>query len=293
MKIELAKSAGFCFGVKRAVKMVYSALDEDKKICTLGNIIHNKNFIYELKNKGVRVINDISEVKKDEAMIIRSHGVSGDVYEKLKLKSIKFLDGTCPFVSKIHKIVGQNFINELSGDIVPKEKILVIIVGDENHPEINGIIGHCIYDYKIIADSDEMNTFLLRNEKIKNKIIKVVAQTTYTESELKKCVSIIKDNFCNYEIFDTICDETKKRQDEAKNMSKQKDIMIIIGDKSSSNTQKLVNVCKENCKTILIESAEDLHNYNLNKYKNIGVTAGASTPTDVITGAIKKIYSYI
>ncbi len=287
MNIELAKSAGFCFGVQRAIKMIYDALDQNKKICTLGNIIHNKNMINELACKGVKVIENINDAKNDETIVIRSHGVSNDVFAQLSKKN--FLNGTCPFVSKIHNIVSSEFINNKTGEKIDNNLIFVIIIGDENHPEIKGIEGHCIYNFKTIANSNTLNEYLKNNHHLTNKNIKVVTQTTYNPLELEKCVEIIKANFINYEIFDTICNETKKRQIEAANMSKKKDLMLIIGDRNSSNTQKLVSVCKPNCTTYLIETALDLTKYDFSIYKNVGITAGASTPSNIIMDVINKL----
>lgn len=291
MNIELAKSAGFCFGVKRVIDMIYLALDSGQKICTLGNIIHNKNMLDELAKKGVRVINNVDEALKNETIIIRSHGVSFDVYNELSDK--KFLDGTCKFVKKIHNIVSTCFIDPITKNVVDKNKILVIIIGDKNHPEVKGIVGHCIYDFKIIADLRELNEYLKSdsNDNLKSKYVKVVMQTTFKVEEAERCIEVIKSYFKNYEIFDTICNETKRRQIEAGNMSKNKDLMIIVGDKNSSNTQKLVNVCKQNCETFLIENKFDINKYDITKYNNIGMSAGASTPTNIIMDVIEAIKS--
>ncbi len=289
MEIELAKSAGFCFGVTRAIKMVYKALNENKKICTLGNIIHNQNITNELLTKGVRVINDISEIKNDEMVVIRSHGVSKGIYDKLPKDII--LDGTCPFVSKIHQIVSDFFIDNQTHEIINQEQIFVIIIGDKNHPEIKGIEGHCVYNFVTVANSVELNQFVDNNiRKLRDKYIKVVTQTTYKSEELEKCKNILSFHLNgNYEVFDTICNETKKRQSEALEMSKIKDLMIVIGDKNSSNTQKLFDVCNQNCKTIFTESSQELEQFDFKNYKNIGVTAGASTPSNVIADVISKL----
>lgn len=292
MELELAESAGFCFGVKRAITIIYNALDQNKKICTLGNIIHNQNMIDELQKKGTRVITSIDQSKDDETIVIRSHGVSQDIYNKLNLLKKNFLDGTCPFVAKIHKIVSGDFIDNKTNNIINKNNILVIIIGDKNHPEIKGIEGHCIYKFITIADSKNLEEYLKQNN-IKNKYIKVVSQTTYNPEKFKLCVDILKNNLDNFEIFDTICSETKKRQSEAESMSKTKDLMIVVGDKNSSNTQKLFNVCNKNCKTIFIESSKDLEDLknlnNIKKYKNIGVTAGASTPENIIEAVMDNL----
>lgn len=287
MNIELAKSAGFCFGVQRAINIIYDALDQNKKICTLGHIIHNRHMIDELSNKGVRVINNIEEVKKDETIVIRSHGVSQNIYDKLLNK--QYLDGTCPFVSKIHKIVSSKFIDENTKKNLFNDQIFIIIIGDKKHPEIKGIEGSCIYRFATISNPLELENYINTNINLKDKNIKVVSQTTFSTEEFDKCINIIKSNFKNYEIFNTICNETKKRQSEAENLSKIKDLMIVVGDKNSSNTQKLFNVCNKNCTTILIESFFDLNKYNLNQYQNIGVTAGASTPSDIIKDVMENL----
>lgn len=286
MNINLAKSAGFCFGVNRVINMVESALSSGKKICTLGNIIHNQNVINNLHNKGVRVINDVSEANNDEIIFVRSHGVSNDVYSQLLPHA--YIDGTCPFVTKIHNIVTDVFVNHKTNEIIDYNKILIIIIGNTNHPEVKGIEGHCIYDFKTVADAVELEYFL-KNNYLDDKYIKVVFQTTYQIFEKIKCVNVLNSFNINCEVFDTICNETKKRQLEAEQMSKVNDLMIVVGDKNSSNTQKLADVCKQNCETIFIESAQEIDTYNFKTYKNVGVTAGASTPPEEIENVIKKL----
>lgn len=287
MNVELAKSAGFCFGVKRAIEMIYKALYENKKICTLGNIINNKNMIDELNSKGVRVINSLDEAHSDETIVIRSHGVSQGIYDLLASKS--FLDGTCPFVKKIHKIVSKQFVDPLTNKIINSDNILIVIIGNKSHPEIKGIEGNCKYKFITVADSIDLERYIKNTPLINNLYIKVVCQTTYIQENLKDCIDILDFYSLNYELFDTICNETKKRQDEAYEMSKNKDLMIVVGDKNSSNSNKLFDICNENCSTIFIESEKNLKNYNFFFYNNIGVTAGASTPLNIIANVLNKI----
>ncbi len=286
MNINLAKSAGFCFGVHRVINMVESALSSGKKICTLGNIIHNQNVINNLQNKGVRVINDVSEANNDEIIFIRSHGVSNDVYAQLSPHT--YIDGTCPFVTKIHNIVKDIFVNHKNNEIIDYNKIIIIIIGNANHPEVKGIEGHCIYDFKTVADAVELEHFFKKNN-LNDKYIKVVFQTTYQISEKVKCVNVLNSFDVNCEVFDTICNETQKRQLETEEMSKINDLMIVVGDKNSSNTQKLADVCKQNCETIFIESSKEIDEYDFSKYENVGVTAGASTPPEEIENVMKKL----
>ena len=292
MEIELAKSAGFCFGVTRVVNMVYKALGENKKICTLGNIIHNRDMVAELSKRGVRVVQDICEVQDDETVVVRSHGISKKLFDSLPREIV--LDGTCPFVSKIHQIVSEEFVDFSTNKVIEPDKIFVVIIGDKEHPEIKGIEGHCVYDFVTVADSLELNEYIKTNlESIKDRKIKVVEQTTFQSEELQNCKNIL-DNYLNnsYEIFDTICNATKQRQSEAQEMSKIKDLMIVIGGKNSSNTQKLFNVCSQNCKTIFIENAKELDLSEFEAHWNVGVTAGASTPSGIIYEVLDKMRNW-
>lgn len=277
MKIVKAKTAGFCFGVNRAVNMVYELLNEGKKVCTLGPIIHNPQLVEELSLKGVRIVESPDEVKEDETLVIRSHGVEREVFENAKQKGIDVADATCPFVSKIHKIVAEN---SLAGAVT-------IIAGDKNHQEVKGIVGHCYGDCFVVASEEELDS-LLQNESflVENNII-LVSQTTFNAKIWGNIQKNLKKLYTNAKIFDTICNATSLRQSEADKLSGSSDAVIVIGGRHSSNTAKLYDVCRKNChNTFLIETAEELPLENLKGLENIGVVAGASTPAGIIKEVI-------
>ena len=272
MNITTAKSAGFCFGVNRAVDMVEKLIQNGEKICTLGPIIHNDQVVKRLENRGVIAVDSIDNVPDGYAVVIRSHGVSKSVYQLLEQKNIRYFDATCPFVSKIHKIVEENSDNDS----------IVIICGNSNHPEVIGIKGYVSGECFIVDSAEELEKTLKNQKKIQEKNLCVVAQTTFNTKEWSKCVKFLKKDYTNAEIFDTICSATSIRQNEAVELSKKCDIMVIIGGKHSSNTKKLEEVCQPFAKTALIETAKDLNFDDFRGFKNIGVTAGASTPVDII-----------
>ena len=273
MSITVAKTAGFCFGVNRAVEIVNKLADTDSKVCTLGPIIHNKEMVSELKNKGVFSIDDIADAKLYDTVVIRSHGVPQSVYDTLSSFNCDVVDATCPFVSKIHRIVKK------AGEC---DKT-VLIAGDKNHPEVMGIVGHCVGECYTFKDEEELELSLSLMLKKNIKDVCVVAQTTFDVTLFEKCLKNIKKVYTNAEIFDTICNATSERQAEAASLSKSSDCMIIIGDKHSSNTCKLFSICKRNCEhTFLVETAGDLDLDAVRHATNIGVTAGASTPARII-----------
>ncbi|MBQ7133727.1 MAG: bifunctional 4-hydroxy-3-methylbut-2-enyl diphosphate reductase/30S ribosomal protein S1 [Ruminococcus sp.] len=273
MEITVAKTAGFCFGVNRAVEIVNSLAEGEKNVCTLGPIIHNKEMVQELKDKGVYSIEELYSAEDYDTVVIRSHGVPREVYDALASMACEVVDATCPFVSKIHRIVAK------AGE---KNKT-VLIAGDKNHPEVMGIVGHCCGECYAFKDEKELSDSLslMLNKNIKD--ICVVAQTTFDVTLFEKCLKIIKKVYTNAEIFDTICNATSERQAEAESLSKSSDCMIIIGDKHSSNTCKLFSICKRNCEnTFLVETEADLDLDIVSKAESIGVTAGASTPARII-----------
>lgn len=272
MEIELGKKAGFCFGVDRAVKMLYDLVEKGEKVCTLGPIIHNPQVIEDLKSKGVRIISEPSEAEKDETVVIRAHGVTGDIYEKLSELNISYIDATCPFVMKIHKIVMEK---------TSKENILMI-AGDESHPEVCGFRSRAKGQSFVFKDRDELAKILEENDDISKKELIFVAQTTFSLEEWKKCSKYFKKVCTNSIYFDTICSATRDRQQEAAAMSLRCDAMVVVGGLFSSNTVKLKSVCEKNCPTYLIERAQELKNIDFGSCKIIGVTAGASTPAGII-----------
>ncbi len=274
MKIILAKSAGFCFGVNRAVTIVNNLLEEGKKVTTLGPIIHNPHMVAELAERGVEIAdtpNDLSSM--DRTLVIRSHGVPQSVIDQIEQKGISYENATCPFVSKIHQIVKDN----------SREGKVILIAGDENHPEVQGIVGHCEGEHYIFKNYEDLGKLLKKLENIENISICVVAQTTYDVKEWKNCLKLLKKVYTNAKIFDTICSATSIRQSEAEELASISDIMVVIGGRQSSNTAKLFSVCKSNCeRTYLIESAAELDDIALIDADIIGITAGASTPARII-----------
>lgn len=272
MEIILAKSAGFCFGVKLAVDCVYEKSKEDK-IYTYGPIIHNKNVVKDLEKQGVEIIENL-ERDINGKVIIRSHGVPPSVYKLLEQKNIEYVDCTCPFVKKIHRIVDENY----------KQGKSVIIIGNKNHPEIIGINGFCDNTALIANSIEEFNSLDIED----NKEYILVSQTTFDITVFEKLLQGIKNN--NIKVFNTICSATNDRQKEALELSKQVDYMIVLGDTSSSNTQKLYEICKKNCEnTYLCETIKDLQLNNFKKNVKIGITAGASTPPAIIKEALNKM----
>ncbi|MEE0264543.1 MAG: bifunctional 4-hydroxy-3-methylbut-2-enyl diphosphate reductase/30S ribosomal protein S1 [Acutalibacteraceae bacterium] len=270
--ITLAKTAGFCFGVNRAVNLVYK-LSDSEKVCTLGPIIHNTEMVKELEKKGVIIVDSPAAVPEDYTVVIRSHGVPKSVYDEISSLGLKYSDATCPFVSKIHKTVAK----------AGKENSIVLIIGDKNHPEVKGIEGHCCGEFFTVKYHDQVQKLIEDNPKLKTEPVTVVAQTTFDVSEWKKSLKIIKKLCTNAVIFDTICNATAERQEEARSLAEKVDLMIVIGDKTSSNTCKLYDICKRVCnRTYLVETYRDLSAIDFTAACNIGVTAGASAPAKII-----------
>ncbi len=269
-KIYTAKTAGFCFGVDRAVKIVYNKLDNRNNVVTLGPIIHNRNVVSDLEAKGCKAV-ELSEVRSGNTVIIRSHGVGQAVYDKLKEIGAEIVDATCPFVERIHKIA-----NEKSA-----EGYVILIAGDENHPEVQGIRGHCVGESFVFSGCEDFEK-LVKTQVFFEKKVAILAQTTYNNIMWKKCCEKAREVLPNALIFDTICSATAERQREATQLAMKADAMIIVGGKHSSNTHKLKAVCDEYCPCYLIETAEDLDNIDLSFASFIGISAGASTPAYII-----------
>ncbi len=270
--ITVAKTAGFCFGVDRAVNLVNSLIDEGKKVCTLGPIIHNPQMVENLSKRGVVIIDDVKDAPEGYMVVIRSHGVAKSVYDYLEENKIDYLDATCPFVSKIHKIVSENSQN---GEII-------LIAGNEKHPEVEGIMGHANGSAHAFMTADEMVKFVKNTPEICEKTPILVAQTTFQVFEWEKCKEKLKKVCTNAIIFDTICIATDKRQHEAEELSQKSDLMVVVGGRESSNTNKLCEVCSKHCKTVHIEEASELKSELFKDVDYIGVTAGASTPSYII-----------
>ena len=279
MQITLAKTAGFCFGVNRAVTMLYDLVNDGVKVSTLGPIIHNPQVISDLERRGVKILESAESASPDAKIVIRTHGVEKDVLSLCEEKHFDYIDATCPFVKKIHKIVNEN----------SKPDLPVLIAGDKNHPEVVGIKSYCkgkCYVFNSAAELDSIFNNVDFDEK--NPFI-VVSQTTFSTKEWEKCVKKIKILYTNAFIFDTICNATEERQAEALLLSQKNDIMIIIGGRTSSNTAKLKAVCEPNCPTYLIETAKELLDIDFCGVNSIGVTAGASTPDGIIKEVLKTM----
>ncbi len=279
MQITLAKTAGFCFGVNRAVNMLYDLVGDGFDVCTLGPIIHNPQVIEDLQSRGVNIIDNIEEAEKDKRVVIRTHGVERDILDYCEENKLDYIDATCPFVKKIHKIVQKN-----SSKTLP-----VLIAGDKTHPEVVGIKSYCAGECFVFNSADELEEILICRSFNEEKPFIVVSQTTFSIKEWKKCVKKINLHYTNAIIFDTICSATEERQAEALDLSQKNDMMIIIGGRTSSNTAKLKAVCEPNCPTYLIETANELLDIAFYGISSIGVTAGASTPDSIIKEVLKTM----
>ena len=271
MKVKLAKSAGFCFGVEKAVNTVYEeAKKGDEIVYTLGPIIHNEEVVKDMKKRGVESvkIEDLDSLTKG-TVIIRSHGVSRDIYNFVKQSGHRVVDATCPFVKKIHAIVS---VQSGKGNTV-------VIIGNPEHPEVMGIKGWGDENTYAVENIEQFINLKLK----KDKEIIIVAQTTFNHKKFQEIID--KISLLGYDVrcFNTICNATQERQVEAKNIASNVDAMIVIGDKKSSNTGKLVEICQEECRnTVFIQTLEDLDYDALLSVDSVGITAGASTPKHII-----------
>ncbi len=279
MKVEVAKSAGFCFGVQRAVDSVYSEIEKGKKpIYTFGPIIHNEQVVADLETKGIKVINTVDELKKlnEGTVVIRSHGVPKEIYDILEKQHVNIVDATCPFVKKIHNIVS---------DESKKDKV-IIIIGNNNHPEVEGIKGWVEGPVFVINEEEQIEKI----GDLKNKSVCIVSQTTFNHNKFKYLVEIIKKKGYDINVVNTICNATHVRQVEAQKIASKVDAMIVIGGKRSSNTQKLYDICKEECNnTYYIQTLDDLDLCELESLESIGITAGASTPKNIIEEVVLNV----
>lgn len=272
MTVRVAESAGFCFGVDRAVQMVYHLLDEGRQVYTLGEIIHNPQMVNELRQRGVQIVDDPSQVPPGGTLVIRSHGVARAVQEQIGLRGLECADATCPFVRKIHKIVSR----------AGEEGRAVLIAGDEKHPEIEGVVGYCKQPPHVFGNAAELLDLLQKHPEFSSEKLCVIAQTTFSLKEWGNCLQILKKVCTNAAVFDTICNATVQRQSEASDLSQNSDLMLVIGGRHSSNTAKLRDVCAQHCTTYLIENAGELPLQAVKKAVSIGITAGASTPASII-----------
>ena len=279
MKVITAKTAGFCFGVKRAVEKVYEQVNQEKKeIYTYGPIIHNEEVVSDLESKGVKVLESREELEKLErgTVIIRSHGVGRAIYRLIEEKGLELVDATCPYVRKIHRIVKEK----------SEQGVQVIIIGNDTHPEVEGIKGWCVHPAIVIADQESASELVFPEDQK----ICIVSQTTFNYNKFKNLVEIIDKKGYDIDVINTICSATEERQLEAGELADKVDAMIVIGGKSSSNTQKLFEICKANCvNTYYIQTLDDLELYSLPPVNCVGITAGASTPNYLI----KEVQEYV
>ncbi len=276
MEVILAKTAGFCFGVRRAVELVEREAERSNgefPVCTLGPIIHNETVIRRLGEKGVSVIQAPGEAPQNATVIIRAHGVPLSVTRELSRLGLRYIDATCPFVAKVHKIVAQE----------PPETV-VLVAGDPGHPEVQGITGHCSGPFLVVQTGAELEKKVSALENFNKCPFILVAQTTFNRQEWEKTVFSAKKVCTNLKIFDTICKATVVRQEEAGELASRVDAMVVIGGRHSSNTRKLCSICSASCPTALVEEAGELAGYRelFSQASLIGITAGASTPVGII-----------
>ncbi len=272
MSIRVAESAGFCFGVNRAVELVEQAAASGQQVCTLGPIIHNRHAVSRFEEMGVRVIHTPQDAQPGQTVVIRSHGVTKAVQEALEARQVNVVDATCPFVKRIHGIVSK----------AEAEGRLPVIIGTRSHPEVEGIAGWC-NKCKIFENAEELEEWVNSGEIAPDFPISMVCQTTSTESLWKSCENFAKKVFTNVKIFDTICKATEFRQSEAARLSKVCQAMVVVGDTHSSNTGRLAMICREHCdRVFLVDNASELKPENFSGVADVGITAGASTPAWII-----------
>ena len=272
MIIRVAESAGFCFGVNRAVELVEQAAATDKEVCTLGPIIHNRHAVEHFRQMGVKVIESPEDAQPGQTVIIRSHGVTRAVQETLESRGAKVVDATCPFVKRIHSIVSK----------AEEEGRLPVIIGTPAHPEVEGIAGWCS-KCKVFETPEELEKWAESGEISPDFPISMVCQTTSTEALWNFCKKIAKKVFTNVKIFDTICRATESRQNEAASLSKTCQAMVVVGDTHSSNTGRLAMICREHCdRVVLVDNAAELDPEMFGSVRDVGITAGASTPAWII-----------
>lgn len=278
MEVKVAKTAGFCFGVQRAVDKVYELIGScPDRLFTLGPIIHNEEVVNDLEKKGVRVASedDLRTLPEGSTVVIRSHGVGKEVYDHLEEYGLSYVDVTCPFVLKIHRIVEKE----------SRAGAHIVIIGDPDHPEVVGICGWCMGTYTVILTEQDALDFVFPADKN----ICIVSQTTFNYNKFKDLVEILsKKRYDNtvlniLNILNTICNATEERQREAKSIAGEVDTMLVVGGRHSSNTQKLFEICKKECEnTYYIQTPVDLDSDMFQCSSYVGITAGASTPKKII-----------
>ncbi len=278
MEVILAKSRGFCFGVKRAVDTVYEEAGRSGDIYTYGAIVNNEEVVGDLIKKGVKVIEGREELKKLTAgtVIIRAHGVAKDIYEQIEQQGLRLVDATCPFVKRIHRIVEKE----------SSEGKQIVVVGSPTHPEVEGIVGWCGTPAVVVENEEDAEKF----KPEKDKEVCVVSQTTYNYNKFQYIVEIFRKKVYNVSVANTICNATEERQKEAKEIAASVDAMIVIGGRHSSNTRKLYEICSKECaNTYFIQTLDDLHLELPKAVRLVGITAGASTPNNII----EEVQNYV
>lgn len=278
MEVILAKSRGFCFGVKRAVDTVYGQIGKTGKLYTYGDIVNNEEVVGDLKMKGVSVINDMEELKQAEkgTVIIRAHGVGKAVYEAIEKEGFTLMDATCPFVKRIHKIVEEE----------SKKGTQIVVIGNPAHPEVVGIAGWCHSPAIILETIEEAEKIALKGAQN----VCIVSQTTFNYNKFQELVEIINKKGYDIIVLNTICNATEERQTEAAEIARDVDAMIVIGGRNSSNTQKLFEICKNECNnTYYIQTVKDLDITCFESIDSVGITAGASTPNKIIEEVQKNV----
>ncbi len=276
MKIVLGQSAGFCFGVKRATQMAFEAADKHCQICSLGPVIHSPQLVGKLEEKGVEVIRAVEDIPGG-AVIIRSHGVSSGEMDKIGDRDLEVVDATCPFVKKAQEYAGQ----------LSREGYVVVVVGEREHPEVQGIVSYAEGEVHVVADAHEADPLPRR------KRIGIIAQTTQSFDNLRAVVDICLERSRELKVFNTICDATSVRQEEAQAIAGQVDVMLVIGGFNSANTTRLAQICKNvQLKTYHIETAHQIDGGWFEGAESVGITAGASTPRwiiDEVVQAVEKV----
>ncbi|SDB51850.1 4-hydroxy-3-methylbut-2-enyl diphosphate reductase [Ruminococcaceae bacterium FB2012] len=277
----VAKTAGFCFGVDRAVKIVYNELDIRNNVVTLGPLIHNGKFVADLESRGCRAVS-LEEVRADNTVVIRSHGVAKDVFDRLAEIGCTVVDATCPFVERIHKKAAEN----------SAEGRTVLIAGDPAHPEVQGIKGHCSGECYVFDGCEELES-LVKSGVLAEKKLAILSQTTYNKKKWDECCELAARLLPQAKIYHTICSATAERQAEAAELAQKADVMVIVGGRLSSNTHKLKAVCEGYCPTYLIEGADELKGIDFSSAKIIGISAGASTPAYIIKEVVRTMSEII
>ena len=280
MEVRLAECAGFCFGVKRAIDTVYEQIEMGKTIYTYGPIVHNEEVVKGLEEKGVRVIENKEELLSMQggtaAVIIRAHGIPKEVYDILEQKGFECIDATCPFVKRIHHVVEKE----------SKAGKHIIIIGNPGHPEVEGIMGWCDGPVTVLETPEEAEKFMPEE----GEKICIVSQTTYNYNKFQYIVEIFQKKGYNDIVVNTICNATEERQQSARVLAKEADVMIVIGGKHSSNTRKLHEICSRECaNTYFIQTLDDLHLELPKAVRLVGITAGASTPNKLI----EEVQNYV